>query len=126
MSVCAIETEDAYNAALKVSTKDPEDPQRTQKLVVIDFHAVWCGPCRGMAGHVAELANNYSGVSFYKLDVDNFPSIAAKHDIRSMPTFVLCWNGEAVQTVVGADRKGLEAALIKQGAIKKQSKINEL
>lgn len=102
MSVCAIETEDAFNEALGHSFN---------QLVVIDFYAVWCGPCTTMAAPVRKLASEYTDVSFYKLDIDNVRTVAAEQKINSMPTFILYKDGGMVNTVVGAKPKALEDAI---------------
>lgn len=115
--------QDAFNEAVKVSTQEHQD---SKKLVVIDFYAVWCGPCKDIAPKVDAFAKEYTGVSFYKLNVDDLQTLAAELRIYSMPSFVLYKNGVRVETVVGASPKALENALIKHGAIKTKPKIDEL
>ncbi|MFQ6084525.1 MAG: thioredoxin [Candidatus Aminicenantia bacterium] len=71
--------------------------------VLIDFWAVWCGPCRMIAPIVEELAEQYEGkLKVGKLDVDNNPQIAAKYGIRSIPTLLLFREGKVVEQIVGA------------------------
>jgi thioredoxin 1 len=71
--------------------------------VLIDFWAVWCGPCRMIAPIVEELASEYEGrVKVGKLDVDNNPGVAAKYGIRSIPTILIFKDGMPVEQIVGA------------------------
>jgi thioredoxin 1 len=76
--------------------------------VVIDFWAVWCGPCRMIAPIIEELANEYEGkAKIGKVDVDNNPMIASKFGIRSIPTLLIFKGGKVVDQIVGAVPKGM-------------------
>jgi len=71
--------------------------------VLIDFWAVWCGPCKAIAPIVEELAAEYDGkVKFGKCDVDNNQQIALKYDVRSIPTLIIFKGGENVEQIIGA------------------------
>lgn len=71
--------------------------------VLIDFWAVWCGPCRMVAPIVQEIATEYADkVKVGKLDVDNNPETAMKYGIRSIPTLLIFKGGEVVDRIVGA------------------------
>ena len=85
--------------------------------VVVDFWAVWCGPCRMVAPIVDELATEYEGkVSFAKLNVDENPEVSMKYGIRSIPTLLVFKDGKPVDQIVGAlpkkeMQKRVEAAI---------------
>lgn len=72
-------------------------------LVMVDFWAVWCGPCRMIAPTVEELAKEYAGkVKVAKLNTDENPDIATKYKIMGIPTIMFFKNGQKVDQVVGA------------------------
>eukprot|EP00003_Mantamonas_plastica_P012202 TRINITY_DN22151_c0_g1_i1.p1 TRINITY_DN22151_c0_g1~~TRINITY_DN22151_c0_g1_i1.p1 ORF type:complete len:483 (-),score=180.75 TRINITY_DN22151_c0_g1_i1:217-1665(-) len=77
-------------------------------LVVIDFSASWCGPCKFIGPVYAEMAKNYAGKAiFLKVDVDESPDIAARYGVRSMPTFAFCKYGKLLDKFSGADQNTL-------------------
>lgn len=76
------------------------------ELVMVDFWAVWCMPCKAIAPILENIAEEYKGkVKVAKLDVDNNPETGAKYGIRSIPTLILFKNGEEVDKIVGAGPK---------------------
>ncbi|KAI5777094.1 thioredoxin TrxA [Geopyxis carbonaria] len=81
------------------------------KLVVIDFWATWCGPCRAVAPVIANLAKENADVAFYKVDVDDVPDVAQELGIRSMPTFAFFKGGEKIKEVIGANPPAIKAAV---------------
>ncbi len=81
--------------------------------VLIDFWAVWCGPCRILSPIVEEIAGEYEGkIKVGKLNVDESPEIARKYDVISIPTLILYKNGQIVSHMVGVQPKNFITAEI--------------
>ena len=79
---------------------------KSSDLVMVDFWAVWCGPCQMVAPLVEELATEYAGkLRVRKLNTDENPEIAGQYQIMSIPTILFFKNGQMVEKLVGARPK---------------------
>ncbi|CAL8075444.1 unnamed protein product [Calicophoron daubneyi] len=84
-----------------------------EKLVVLDFFATWCGPCRAIAPEVEELSKKYPNVKFGKVDVDVDEECSSEYKIECMPTFVFFKEGKEIERFSGADSAKLKAVIEK-------------
>ena len=74
-------------------------------ISVVDFWAVWCGPCKMISPIIEELSKEYSQIKVGKVDVDSNPEISIKYSIRSIPTVLFLKDGEVVDKHIGAASK---------------------
>lgn len=78
----------------------------SDKPVLVDFWAVWCGPCRTLGPIIEEVANDFDGKALVgKVDVDNNQEVSMKYGIRNIPTVLIFKNGEVVEKLVGVTPK---------------------
>ncbi|WP_347561441.1 thioredoxin [Clostridium sp. OF09-36] len=110
----AEEKEELYYMERKFTSENFEaEVLKSEKPVLVDFYADWCGPCKMMAPAVEELANEQDDVIVGKLNVDFAPELARTYKVFSIPTLILFKNGEAVEKRVGVQSKAELEMLIK-------------
>ena len=89
-----------------------EEVLNSEKTVLVDFYADWCGPCQMMAPVVEKIASENADIKVRKINIDNEEELAIKYRVVSIPTFLVIKNGEEVNRIVGAvDKAELEEAI---------------
>jgi len=84
------------------------------KLLVVDFHAQWCGPCKMIAPKIVKMAEELKdSCLFAKVDVDEAQEISEEYEIQAMPTFLCFANGVKVGTVTGANEQKVREMITK-------------
>ena len=96
---------------INISDNDFNDIIANNKLVVVDFFATWCGPCRALSPYIDELATNHHHILFAKANIDETPVIANELDIKSLPCVVIFENGKEINRVVGFNKQKLKAII---------------
>lgn len=101
----------AGNTVLVTDSSFADEVLMSDKPVLVDFWATWCGPCKMVAPVLEEIArDNPEKITVAKLDIDKNPGIARDYKIMSVPTMILFEKGQPVKTIVGAKPK---AAILK-------------
>ncbi|GFZ19167.1 thioredoxin 2 [Actinidia rufa] len=100
-SVIAFHTSDLWQRHFDAS-------KQNSKLMVVDFSASWCGPCKFIEPAIQAMAAKFTDVEFIKIDVDELSDVAEEFGVKGMPTFVLLKQGKEVDRVVGANKEELE------------------
>jgi len=82
------------------------------KVVIIDFWATWCAPCRAISPVFEQLSERLAGPEYYKVDIDEQGDIAQELGIRSIPTFYVFKDGAVANKLVGASPQALEQLIV--------------
>ena len=81
--------------------------------VLVDFHAVWCGPCKASAPALEDAAREFEGeIAFVKIDVDQEPTLAKTYEVQGVPTFILMKDGQPVERFQGLVSRGKLASVL--------------
>ncbi len=89
-----------------------DEVMHSEKLVLLDFWASWCGPCRMVSPIVDEIAAERSDIKVCKINVDEQPELAAQFGVMSIPTLVVMKNGKVINQAVGARPKAQILAML--------------
>ena len=98
-------------AVIKVKSENFEaEVLKSDKKVLVDFSATWCGPCKMMAPVVSEISDEHDDVKVCNVDIDESPEVAAKYGVMAVPTFIVFENGAEGNKDIGAiGKEKLEA-----------------
>lgn len=99
-------------AIMKITAENFEQVKNSDKTVLLDFYADWCGPCRMVGPLVEQLAEEYPEYLICKINVDDEPGLAAQFGVVSIPTLVVMRDGEVVKQSAGAKPKHLILAML--------------
>lgn len=99
-------------SVLKVNNENFESVKNSEKTVLLDFYADWCGPCRMVSPIVDQIAEENPQYLVGKINVDDAPELAQAFGVSSIPTLVVLKNGEVVNKSVGARPKPQILALL--------------
>ncbi|AOA64704.1 Cytoplasmic thioredoxin isoenzyme 1 [Komagataella phaffii CBS 7435] len=97
----------------EINSAEEFDKAIASGVVLVDFFATWCGPCKMIAPVLDKFSKEYEQVTFYKVDVDKLSEVAARFEISAMPTFLFFQNGEVVSKVTGANAAAIKQTITK-------------
>lgn len=99
---------------LKISNDDfKKEVLDETKIVLVDFYADWCAPCKMLAPIVEEVAKENQNVKFVKINVDESPNLAMEYDIMSIPTLIVIKKGKEINRMVGLVDKSELSKIVK-------------
>lgn len=99
-------------SAIAINQQNFELARQSEKPVLLDFYAEWCGPCRMLSPVVEEIANERDDILVGKINVDENPQLAQQFGVVSIPTLVVLKNGAEVKRQMGAMPKARVLALL--------------
>ena len=97
---------------IKVNAKNFGEVEKSEKVVLLDFYADWCGPCRMVGPVIEEIAKEHPEILVGKVNVDEEQALASAFSVMSIPTLVVMKNGKIVRQVAGARPKAQILALL--------------
>ncbi|KAF7845208.1 thioredoxin H9 [Senna tora] len=89
-----------------------EEARRDGKIVIANFSATWCGPCKMIAPFFCELSEKYPSIMFLVIDVDELTDFSTSWDIKATPTFFFLRDGKQIDKLVGANKPELQKKII--------------
>ena len=101
-------------SAIKVNQSNFEEIKNSEKVVLLDFYADWCGPCRMVAPVIEEIANERDDIVVGKVNVDEEDELAGKFGVFSIPTLVVMKDGKVVAQEAGAKPKAQILAMLEK------------
>lgn len=106
---------EAENTVIPVTSANFEqEVLNSNKRVLVDFYADWCGPCKILSPRVAEIANENKDIKVVKINVDQNEDLARKYNISSMPTLLVIENGKELNRAVGALSKSTVLKFVRE------------
>ncbi len=97
---------------LKINSENFADVKNSERTVLLDFYADWCGPCRMVGPMIEEIADENPQYLVGKINIDDCPELAQEFGIVSIPTLIVMKNGEVVNQSVGAKPKAQILAML--------------
>ena len=83
----------------------------SNKLVVVDFFATWCGPCRALSPYIDELSTNHHNILFAKANIEETPIMSNELNVKSLPCVIIFEDGKEINRVVGFNKQKLQAII---------------
>ena len=96
---------------INISDNGFNDIITNNKLVVVDFFATWCGPCRALSPYIDELSTNNNHILFATANIEETPIMANELDVKSLPCVIIFENGKEINRVVGFNKQKLQAII---------------